>query len=140
MRWADGFIAVDWGTTNLRAYVMGRDSVLAQAVSELQDRPVEPLRTARLEVDADDFRLWVALHEQTHALQFAVAPWLAGHLRARMETILADLERDDVDVDVLNLAHETDLVGVCDRNDLEQRAVLAGEADCRLAVRDATAY
>lgn len=25
MRWADGFIAVDWGTTNRRAYLIGRD-------------------------------------------------------------------------------------------------------------------
>jgi coenzyme F420 biosynthesis associated uncharacterized protein len=31
-----------------------------------------------------DFRLWVALHEQTHALQFATAPWLPDHLRARL--------------------------------------------------------
>ncbi|HEY8433702.1 MAG TPA: 2-dehydro-3-deoxygalactonokinase, partial [Sphingomicrobium sp.] len=25
MRWADGFIAVDWGTTNRRAYLIGSD-------------------------------------------------------------------------------------------------------------------
>ena len=31
-------------------------------------------------VDFPDFSLWVALHEQTHALQFAAAPWLKGHL------------------------------------------------------------
>lgn len=37
-----------------------------------------------------DFRLWVALHEQTHALQFAVAPWLAQHLRARTGTLLSE--------------------------------------------------
>ena len=34
----------------------------------------------KLEVDPRDFRLWVALHEQTHGLQFAAAPWLAPHL------------------------------------------------------------
>jgi coenzyme F420 biosynthesis associated uncharacterized protein len=34
----------------------------------------------RLGVPADDFTLWVCLHEQTHALQFAAAPWLVGHL------------------------------------------------------------
>jgi len=28
------WIAIDWGTTNLRAYAMGRDGVLAQAVSD----------------------------------------------------------------------------------------------------------
>lgn len=44
-----------------------------------------------LEVDPDDFRLWVALHEQTHALQFAAAPWLADHLRERARVLLHDL-------------------------------------------------
>lgn len=45
----------------------------------------------QLGVDGHDFRLWVALHEQTHALQFAAAPWLADHLRARTAELLADL-------------------------------------------------
>lgn len=44
-----------------------------------------------LHVDPADFRLWVALHEQTHALQFAAAPWLADHLRDRTGRLLADL-------------------------------------------------
>ncbi len=44
-----------------------------------------------LRVDPRDFRLWVALHEQTHALQFAAAPWLEGHLRDRMGALLRDL-------------------------------------------------
>lgn len=30
----------------------------------------------RLEVPPADFRLWVALHEETHRVQFATAPWL----------------------------------------------------------------
>ncbi|WP_251150125.1 zinc-dependent metalloprotease [Cellulosimicrobium sp. Marseille-Q4280] len=38
-----------------------------------------------------DFRLWVCLHEQTHALQFATAPWLATHLRDRAGRLLTDL-------------------------------------------------
>lgn len=42
-----------------------------------------------------DFRLWVALHEQTHALQFAAAPWLVDHLRTRSGALLADLTRED---------------------------------------------
>ena len=29
-----------------------------------------------LNVEPEDFRLWVCLHEQTHRVQFAAAPWL----------------------------------------------------------------
>ncbi|MFF1530537.1 zinc-dependent metalloprotease [Cellulomonas sp. NPDC058312] len=43
-----------------------------------------------LGVDAADFRLWVTLHEQTHAQQFAAAPWLAQHLADRVGTLLAE--------------------------------------------------
>lgn len=39
-----------------------------------------------------DFRLWVALHEQTHAVQFAAAPWLAEHLVERVRGLAAGLE------------------------------------------------
>ncbi|WP_426594260.1 zinc-dependent metalloprotease [Cellulomonas sp. McL0617] len=45
----------------------------------------------KLKVDASDFRLWVALHEQTHAMQFAAAPWLAEHVRSRAAELLNDL-------------------------------------------------
>ena len=44
-----------------------------------------------------DFRLWVALHEQTHALQFAAAPWLADHLRERAERLLELTKTSDDD-------------------------------------------
>ncbi|NHT18866.1 zinc-dependent metalloprotease, partial [Cellulomonas sp. IC4_254] len=43
-----------------------------------------------LGVDPVDFRLWVTLHEQTHAQQFASAPWLVEHLTARLRVLLAD--------------------------------------------------
>lgn len=44
-----------------------------------------------------DFRLWVALHEQTHALQFAAAPWLAEHLRERASRLLELTKQADDD-------------------------------------------
>lgn len=44
--------------------------------------------------DPDDFRLWLAVHELTHRLQFARAPWLVD----RLQTLLADiLDADDAD-------------------------------------------
>lgn len=36
-----------------------------------------------------DFRLWVAVHERTHQLQFTRAPWLKGHLIEGLAALLA---------------------------------------------------
>lgn len=60
-----------------------------------------------LTADPADFRLWVALHEQTHALQFAAAPWLAGHLRAATGELMADLGRQHTLVEALRRAWGT---------------------------------
>lgn len=40
-----------------------------------------------LNVESDDFRLWVCLHEQTHRVQFAVAPWLREYMRDAMDQL-----------------------------------------------------
>lgn len=40
-----------------------------------------------LKVDPSDFRLWVCLHEQTHRVQFAAAPWLRHHMLAEIEKL-----------------------------------------------------
>ncbi len=39
---------------------------------------------------AADFHLWVACHEQTHAVQFSSAPWLMDHLTQRLSVVAAD--------------------------------------------------
>ncbi|GAB3271056.1 zinc-dependent metalloprotease [Arthrobacter pigmenti] len=44
-----------------------------------------------LNVDPQDFRLWVCLHEQTHRVQFAAAPWLKEHMREQIGKLTAGL-------------------------------------------------
>lgn len=40
-----------------------------------------------LNVEPADFRLWVCLHEQTHRVQFAAAPWLKDHMLAHISEL-----------------------------------------------------
>ena len=49
---------------------------------------------ARLLVPLDDLLAWVTVHEVTHAVQFASAPWLRGHLAGMLGELLAGAEVD----------------------------------------------
>ncbi len=44
-----------------------------------------------LEVDPTDFRLWVAMHEETHRVQFTAVPWLREHVVDRARSIGAEM-------------------------------------------------
>lgn len=44
-----------------------------------------------LNVDPSDFRLWVCLHEQTHRVQFAAAPWLKDHMTTHIGELTSGL-------------------------------------------------
>ena len=41
-----------------------------------------------------DFRLWIAIHEVTHRVQFDAAPWLHGHLAGLVEEYLSTVSLD----------------------------------------------
>ncbi|MDT0194878.1 zinc-dependent metalloprotease [Arthrobacter sp. AB6] len=44
-----------------------------------------------LNVAPEDFRLWVCLHEQTHRVQFAAAPWLRRHMLEQIDELSVHL-------------------------------------------------
>jgi coenzyme F420 biosynthesis associated uncharacterized protein len=44
-----------------------------------------------LNVAPEDFRLWVCLHEQTHRVQFAAAPWLRHHMLQQIDDLSGHL-------------------------------------------------
>lgn len=48
----------------------------------------------RFGFDREGFRLWLALHEVTHRLQFTGAPWLRGYLTGMLDTYLSTMELD----------------------------------------------
>ncbi|GAA2019241.1 zinc-dependent metalloprotease [Terrabacter terrae] len=45
----------------------------------------------RLQVDPTDFRRWVAMHEETHRVQFTAVPWLREHMVSRTQELAVDL-------------------------------------------------
>ncbi len=48
----------------------------------------------RFRLPSRDFRLWIALHEVTHRLQFGATPWLRGYLQGRIDEYLATVQVD----------------------------------------------
>lgn len=50
------------------------------------------LRTEqRMRLVPEEFRLWITLHEVTHAFEFAAFPWLRGYMRRMMEEYFASV-------------------------------------------------
>lgn len=45
-----------------------------------------------LDVPAEDFQMWVCLHESTHRLQFNAVPWLRGYFAGEVASFLAGLD------------------------------------------------
>ncbi|WP_418275874.1 zinc-dependent metalloprotease [Isoptericola jiangsuensis] len=64
-----------------------------------------------MRLDGPDFRLWVCLHEQTHAVQFATAPWLAEHLAGRLGALLQDVATTSVGLSRAPVREKVALLG-----------------------------
>lgn len=91
---AAGGAEVGGGLALLSTRILGQFDPFAPAPGRLLLVAPNILGVQRaLGAPARDFALWVCLHEQTHALQLAAAPWLADHLRARVATLFDDVVR-----------------------------------------------
>ena len=47
-----------------------------------------------LDVDPEDFRSWVCMHEETHRVQFTAVPWLRDHMVAEARTLATEMAPD----------------------------------------------
>jgi len=62
---------------------------------------------------ARDFRLWIAIHEVTHRVQFGAAPWLRDHLAGMIDAYLGSVSLDSKDLmDQLKRAADEAKAGV----------------------------
>src|ERR671910_796487 len=79
----------------LSGKVLGQFEFFAEPAGQLllvAPNVVEAERT--LGVSPADFRLWVALHEVTHRLQFTAVPWLRGYLTGEIDALVDATELD----------------------------------------------
>ena len=49
---------------------------------------------ASMDLPLESFRVWIALHETTHAYEFEAHPWLRPYLASRLEAQLSGFSRD----------------------------------------------
>lgn len=77
-----------------------------------------------LDVDPQDFRLWVAMHEETHRVQFTAVPWLRQHIIDTARTVGSQVlpEPDQLTDRLMEIV--TELPGVL-RGDTDITQVLA---------------
>lgn len=68
------------GLAILATRVLGQYDALSEQPRLLLVAPNILQVERELRLVPSDFRMWVCLHEQTHRVQFAHAPWLADHL------------------------------------------------------------
>jgi coenzyme F420 biosynthesis associated uncharacterized protein len=75
----------------LSSRVLGQYDAFATPGRLLLVAPTIVAVERELDVPADDFRLWVCLHEETHRVQFTATPWLADHLLTEVRALIGEL-------------------------------------------------
>ncbi len=72
--------------------LLGREPVEAGKLYYVEPniRAVERM----LDLPRDDFRMWLALHETTHAFEFEAHPWLRAHFNGLLEQYMEFLKQD----------------------------------------------
>ena len=74
----------------LSTRVLGQFDPFAVASGRLMFvAPAVLIAEEAMNVSPRDFRMWVALHEATHQVQFATAPWLREHMRSLLSQVVA---------------------------------------------------
>ena len=74
----------------LSTRVLGQFDPFAEEAGRLMFvAPAVLIAEEAMNVDARDFRMWVALHEATHQVQFATAPWLREHMRSLLSGVVS---------------------------------------------------
>ena len=91
-----------------------------------------------LEADPDQLLRWVALHETTHALQFAGVPWLREHLAGLLGELLGALDVNPSGL--LRLPDVSDLRALFDRVREEGLAFVAVGEERRGQLEGAQAF
>ena len=101
------------GLAVLGTRILGQFEPFSDPSRLLLVAPNVMLAERQMGVEPRDFRQWVCLHEQTHRVQFAAAPWLPQHLLGLVSTVLAAEERADEGlVDILGrLGRDTSVEG-----------------------------
>ena len=76
----------------LATKVLGQYDLAPQGVPRLMLVAPNVVQTEReIKADPRDFRLWVAMHEETHRLQFTANPWLRDHMITRTRELTVDI-------------------------------------------------
>jgi len=71
--------------------LLGREPLLSGKLYFVEENIAATERL--LGIPPEQFRLWIGLHEATHAYEFEAHPWLAEYLNSRIAEHMQDVDR-----------------------------------------------